>query len=77
MKVIKSGRIDGSGISYDILINDNGEVYGNTLNGYFKIANSYDEYALMSTSAIERMMNKEEQESAQRMFELWGPSGGR
>ncbi len=76
-KEIERGRIRGLDRTYQIVEKENGEVYVNTLNSWFRIARSYSEFLSMSRDSIDRRIYNEEVEGERNMQELYGSSMGR
>lgn len=76
-KEIERGRIRGLDRIYQIVEKENGEVYVNTLNSWFRIARSYSGFLSMSRDSIDRRIYNEEVEGERNMQELYGSSMGR
>lgn len=74
---IKHGKVSNQDIYYNIYLYDDGIVTGSTLHSSFNIAPSYEEYLQMDIKRLEQMIAKEEQEGAERTYEMYGSSGGR
>lgn len=76
-KTIKQGLISGLGRSYTIVEKDNGEIYCNTANSYFRVAKNYSDYTMISSSRLEQMIYQEETQGERNMRDLYGSSMGR
>lgn len=74
---IKKGKVSNQEIYYSIYLHDDGRVTCSTLNSYFNIAKSYEEYIRMDIGNLEKRIAKEEHEAAAKTYEMYGPSGGR
>lgn len=76
-RIIKQGVISGLGRSYTITEKDNGEIYCNTLNSYFRVAKNMTDYAMISSSRLDQMIYQEETQGERNMSDLYGSSMGR
>lgn len=76
-KEIERGRIKGLDRTYQIVEKENGEIYVNTLNSWFRIARSYADFKAMSRDSIDRLIYEEEMAGEGNMRDLYGSSMGR
>lgn len=74
---IEKGTIEGLGRTYQIVEQESGEIFVNTLNSWFRVARSYAEFLSMNRASIERRIYDEELEGERNMSDLYGPSMGR